>query len=171
MPPIFPPQKQQMPQGGAPAPAAAAPPPPAPASPAPPQGQPPAQGGGVTNFNPEVQKLLFARLQAIGGQNMNFGEALEAISPQAAQELITLIPELKPIYDILMQQGGQPAGGGQPPMAGGQPPMAGGAAPPPAAAGAPPDGGDGTVYEEEDDEEEESDNPLAGKNASRGLIG
>lgn len=93
------PQKPQqpMPQQQPAAPAAA--------TPMPGQQGPAAAGQGqevdYRGFIKEVYDLLLARLQAAGAENPNFGQAIDSISPEAAQELFQLLPEAKALVEAL----------------------------------------------------------------------
>lgn len=176
MPP-FPPQGQpQQPQPAAPAAAAGAPP----MAPAP-AGGPETSGlqkVANTEFNQQMQNILFSRIEEEGQKNPNFGNAIDSgITREAAMELALILPELHPIFRAMGLFEGMgdapigPAAPGQPaPPAGGQPaaPAFPGAAPADAGAGDgdPEDAADGG------DDEEEEDNPLLRNGpASQGLVG
>ncbi len=152
-----------------------------PQQPAPPQqGQPNTtpQGGPqqVANigFNQDVQNILLSRIQKMPPQAQKILDSV--LTPQTIPVFLMLLPELKPLFDHMMQaaqQGpiGQP---GQPPASQGAPPSPSGAPAggPPAPGGAPsaaqPGGQPG---QEPEGDEEESDNPLVKAPASNGLIG
>jgi hypothetical protein len=51
-----------------------------------------------TEFNQDMQNIIYSRLEEEGQKNPSFGEALSAcLTDQAAAELALLIPELMPI--------------------------------------------------------------------------
>ena len=122
-----------------------------PAQPAPQQGAPASpQGAGgnpdPTGFIREVYELLLVRIEAAGQTNPNFGQAIDTgISPQAAQEMFQILPDIKVIFDAI-----ESAGGGASPQ-----PIQGGAA--------------------QATPQTQSDNPIlndnAGMGVSRGLMG
>ncbi len=157
---MFPPNNQP------PQPAAA---PPQPA--APDAGQEPQQSGlrqVDIGFNQDVQNVVLSRIQTLNPQEEKILDAV--ITPQTLPIFLKLLPELKPLLDMMSQGGGAQgpiAPGGQP----GQPaPVAqnGGA---PAAEEAPDAEDVGQGGDNGDDEEEETDNPLAQNMVSRGLVG
>lgn len=125
-------------------------------------------------FNQDVQNIVLSRIQTMTPQEEQILDAV--INPQTAAVFIKILPELKPLFDM-MSAGGSQGGGpiGQPGAAAPpQAPQAPQAAPAFAAAdeeerpgveGAGSD--DGT-----DDEEEEEENPLLRNGpVSRGLVG
>lgn len=71
------------------------------------------------SFIQELHDLLLVRIEAQGQKNPNFGAAIDAgVSPEAAQELMLILPEIKPIYDAIeaAERGQQPINGGGAPM-------------------------------------------------------
>lgn len=149
----------------APAPAAA------PAAPAPEQSG--LQKVQNLEFNQQMQNILLSRIEAIGSQNPNAFDALEAaLTRDAALQLLQILPELKPIFDAMGIGDGTP---GQQPIA-----AAPGAGMMPQAANSPVSaGGDdeeteanyGVDDDEEEDDEEEENPLLQNGAASRGLVG
>lgn len=89
------------------------------AAPAQPMAQPAAQGSmagqdkDYTAFIRELHDLLLLRIEAAGQKNPNYGMAIDTgISPEAAQELFVILPEMKPIFDAIESA----SGGGQQPI-------------------------------------------------------
>ncbi len=159
---MFPPRN---PQGNPPGTGQAAPPQVAPDAGA---GAPPQQSGlrqVDIGFNQDVQNVVLSRIQTLNPQEEKILDAV--ITPQTLPIFLKLLPELKPLLDMMSQGGGD-----QGPIApGGQPaPVAqnGGA---PAAEEAPDAEDVGQGGDNGDDEEEETDNPLVRNQASSGLIG
>jgi hypothetical protein len=107
-------------------------------------------------FNQEVQNIVLSRIQTMTPEEEKILDAV--ISPQTVGVFIKILPELKPLFD--MMGGGGAAGQGQ--------------TPPQQPAAAPAYPGDGTPADEEagDEDDDEEDNPLTRNGyASRGLVG
>lgn len=84
-----------------------------------PQGAVPAGDQNYLGFMKELYDLLLLRIEAAGQKNPNFGQAIDTgISPEAAQEMFTILPEIKVIFDAIdaAERGGgaSPIGQGQP---------------------------------------------------------
>lgn len=82
------------------------------------QGAAPAGGQDYLGFMKELYDLLLLRIEAAGQKNPNFGQAIDTgISPEAAQEMFTILPEMKVIFDAIdaAERGGaSPIQQGQP---------------------------------------------------------
>ena len=167
---MFPPN-QQPPMG-------AQPQQPAPQGGVPPQGAGAPAGGMPTidiRPNPAFQKILATRIKILPPQDAQVFESI--ITPQTVPVLTKVLPELQPLFDEMLKQGGggpigqqpqgqPPAGQNPPPPAGGLPPVSG------AGAGAGPSAAQpGGQPGQDPDGDEESDNPLVRSPASNGLIG
>lgn len=90
----------------------------APGQPAP-QGAAPAGNQEYLGFIKELHDLLLLRIEAAGQKNPNFGQAIDTgISPEAAQEMFQILPEIKVIFDAI---DAAERGGGAAPIQQGQP--------------------------------------------------
>ncbi len=89
-----------------------------------PQQQPQPQQAGeqdYLSFMKELYNLLLLRIEAAGQQNPNFGQAIDnGISPEAAQEMFIILPEMKVIFDAIDSVEGH---GGAAPIQQGQAPQ------------------------------------------------
>lgn len=84
-----------------------------------PQGAAPAGDQNYLGFMKELYDLLLLRIEAAGQKNPNFGQAIDnGISPEAAQEMFMILPEMKVIFDAI---DAAERGGGASPIQGGQP--------------------------------------------------
>jgi hypothetical protein len=89
-----------------------------------PAGQAPQQGSTAhLDFMKEVFDLLLLRIEAAGQKNPNFGQAIDTgITPEAAQEMFQILPEIKVIFDAIDNA---ESGGASPISAGGATPKQG----------------------------------------------
>lgn len=85
------------------------------------QSQPmPAQGGGgnpetqnMLGFHKEIQDLIALRVQNEVEQNGEFGSFIDqGVTPEAAMELVLIIPELKVVFEQMGLFDGMQGGGG-----------------------------------------------------------
>ena len=67
-----------------------------------PQGAAQAGSENYLGFMKELYDLLLLRIEAAGQKNPNFGQAIDnGISPEAAQEMFMILPEMKVIFDAI----------------------------------------------------------------------
>lgn len=149
-----------------------------PPQPAPQPGASPGSPQPVANigFNQDVQNILLTRIQKMPPQYQKILDSV--LTPQTIPAFTMLLPELKPLFDAIMQSQQQGPIGQQQAPAGGQPPVPaggagalGGGGQPPVQAGGPSAAQPGGQPGQGSGDDDDTDNPLVQSPASNGLIG